>query len=184
VRSAIWRVFAAAVLAAILEPGVAAAEVPAAPPAQAAPGAAASTDPHLAKALEFLDISGTQAAFEQRFDQMLPMLVRWVHQSTKSDDQKLWDDVEAVARDELHKSVGELVNSEAAIYAAHFSDADLDALIAFYKSDVGRKYLAERPALLKDSTALMMTWSQKVETEVTRRVMDKVARDQKQGHTP
>jgi hypothetical protein len=46
---------------------------------------------------------------------------------------------------------GELVDMLVPIYEKHLTDADLDALIAFYSSPAGRRYVEKQPLIAADS---------------------------------
>lgn len=50
-------------------------------------------------------------------------------------------------------SYEELSAITARIYAAHFNDRELDQLLAFYRTDIGAKFLHELPAISGDSMA-------------------------------
>ena len=50
-------------------------------------------------------------------------------------------------------SYQELSVVTARIYAAHFSERELDQLLAFYKTDIGGKFLRELPAITGDGMA-------------------------------
>jgi hypothetical protein len=51
-----------------------------------------------------------------------------------------------------------LVDSLAPVYAARFSKAELDQLLAFYESPVGRHVAAEQPAIAQESQQLGLRW--------------------------
>lgn len=48
----------------------------------------------------------------------------------------------------------ELVERFVEVYDRHFSEADIDALRAFYDSPLGQKLLAEQPAIARESIAV------------------------------
>jgi hypothetical protein len=138
-------------------------------------------DPHLAKAIEFMTVSGARELAVQRVDTMFPLIIRLAKAQSKNKDAVFWSDVEAAIGDELKSSTGELMTEEARIYASHFTDFDLDGLIAFYKSDVGRKYLAERPRIVQESTAAGAAWGAKIGVEIAKRAMEKAAHARKEN---
>ena len=51
----------------------------------------------------------------------------------------------------------------ARIYDAHFTAAEIDALIAFYESDIGRQLLAKQPEILNDSITAGQRWAGEVQ---------------------
>jgi hypothetical protein len=58
--------------------------------------------------------------------------------------------------------VGMLVDSLAPVYAQRFSKAELDHLVAFYESPVGRHVAAEQPAIAQESQQLGLRWGARV----------------------
>ena len=47
-------------------------------------------------------------------------------------------------------------------YARHFSQDEIDGAIAFYKTPVGRKILAEMPEVVRESMAIGQEWGRKL----------------------
>jgi uncharacterized protein len=45
----------------------------------------------------------------------------------------------------------EMLDATAQIYQKHFTSSDVKGLIAFYQSEVGKKFLAEMPSLMQES---------------------------------
>ncbi|MDR2236696.1 MAG: DUF2059 domain-containing protein [Chryseobacterium sp.] len=62
------------------------------------------------------------------------------------------------------------------IYAKYYTESDIDELIKFYKSPVGRKTISVMPAILQES----MEAGGKLGREVAERVMEKM--DKEEGH--
>ncbi|HEX2451452.1 MAG TPA: DUF2059 domain-containing protein [Gemmatimonadales bacterium] len=71
---------------------------------------------------------------------------------------EFWDRFATRARTD----VGALVDSLAPVYASRFSKAELDQLLAFYESPVGRHVAAEQPALAQESQQLGVRWGARV----------------------
>lgn len=57
------------------------------------------------------------------------------------------------------------------IYARHFSDSELRQLIAFYQTPIGQKFVAEQPALLKESMQAGQEWGRQLGTRVAQQMM-------------
>ena len=67
---------------------------------------------------------------------------------------EFWDRFAAKARSD----VGRLVDSLAPAYANRFSKTELEQLLAFYESPVGRRVVAEQTALAQESQQLGVRW--------------------------
>jgi uncharacterized protein len=77
--------------------------------------------------------------------------------------------------------IDELVEVQVPVYQKHFTHADIDALVAFYSTPTGSKYLAELPAITSESMEAMLPIVQKMMAKVTERIQEEVAQTQKSG---
>ena len=66
---------------------------------------------------------------------------------------------------EIHKRLPELRDLMAAIWARYFTAAELDQLIAFYKSDIGQKVVSLQPRLFQDGMQLGTDWGERIGRE-------------------
>jgi len=68
----------------------------------------------------------------------------------------------------MREHVPEFIKVAADVYSSHFTHADLEQLIAFYQSPVGKKLFAEQGAILREIVQVAETWSRNLGAEVTR----------------
>jgi len=66
---------------------------------------------------------------------------------------------------EVHKRLPEIGDLLAEIWARYFTAAELDQLIAFYKSDIGQKVVSLQPRLFQDGMQLGRDWGARVARE-------------------
>jgi hypothetical protein len=64
----------------------------------------------------------------------------------------------------------ELDNYLARVWASGFSDSEMEELIAFYESDIGKKYAIALPQLLAVQTAAAEEWAKSVAAELNQKV--------------
>ena len=69
-----------------------------------------------------------------------------------------WDRFMAQAR--AHR--GDLEDRVIVVYDHHFSTAEVRQLLAFYRTPVGQKMLAEQPALFQESMAAGKEWGRRI----------------------
>ncbi|MCI5072522.1 DUF2059 domain-containing protein [bacterium] len=50
------------------------------------------------------------------------------------------------------------------VYAKHFTDKDIDGLIKFYKTPLGKKLLEKQPLIMQDSLIVGQQWGQEINT--------------------
>jgi len=141
---------------------------------QAAPPAldALKSDPHVAKAMEFIAVSGSKDLMLQQMDLMVDALMEELRKSKSDVPGPVWDLMRTTIKEEFRADSDDLLLASAKIYSNHFSDAELDQLIAFYKSDVGIKLLRERPQIVRESAVVGEAWAARMQPVV----MDKIIR--------
>jgi len=73
-----------------------------------------------------------------------------------------WDAFLARAR----RSLPQLVDAIVPVYAAHFSQAELDQLVCFYESPLGKHLSEVQPLILQESMQAGQTWGAAIGREV------------------
>jgi hypothetical protein len=66
---------------------------------------------------------------------------------------------------EVHKRLPEIGDLMAEVWARYFTVAELDQLIAFYKSDIGQKVVSLQPRLFQDGMQLGTHWGERIGRE-------------------
>ena len=64
----------------------------------------------------------------------------------------------------------ELVEVLVPVYASHFSREEVRAMIAFYRTPVGQKLIAETPALTADAMTVGQSWWRELATRVVQKM--------------
>jgi uncharacterized protein len=80
---------------------------------------------------------------------------------------------------EYNPRIAELLNDAAKIYATRFTEQELKDLLAFYKSPLGKKMVAEEPVILDQNMKDTQAWADKLSNEVISRMR---AEMRKRGH--
>jgi hypothetical protein len=101
------------------------------------------------------------------FLQMNPMLFRDLNE------------VAARLRSELAPRQAELSDEIARLYAARFTEQELRDVLAFYRSTLGRKVIAEEPKVLDAGMTYAQNWANKLSEEVLAKIR---AEMKKKGH--
>ena len=69
-------------------------------------------------------------------------------------------------RADLEPRMSELSDEMAKLYATHFTDQELKAILAFYQSPVGKKVLVEQPTVVDLSMRYAQDWANKLSDQV------------------
>lgn len=96
--------------------------------------------------------------------------------------KQLRPDLPQAALDAVPQAVREVVaaNSESlhaalvALYARHFTHADVRAMLDFYRTDIGRKTIEVMPKLMQDSMALGAQWGQSIAPQFGPKIAEKL----------
>ena len=104
---------------------------------------------------KMLDAAGSEATFDSAIKQMLGMF--------KGQYQNVPDDVWVELENEMLKiSMDDLVEMLTPVYAKHLSVADLNKIIEFYQTPVGKKYAEKTPLITQESMQVGQEWGMKM----------------------
>jgi hypothetical protein len=128
--------------------------------AQQQPSAAA-----IATAKEIVALKGGDALFGA----LIPNVIEQGKAMFEQQNPALGKDLTTVAaklRTELGPRIQEVNDEVAKAYASHFTESELKDMLAFYKSPVGHKMIAEEPKALAQGMNFAQGWAQKFSEEV------------------
>jgi hypothetical protein len=83
---------------------------------------------------------------------------------------EIWDDLEK----EFNKAtVDNLIEMLVPVYLKHLSIEDLQELIVFYESPVGKKYAEKNPLIMQESMQVGQLWGQRIGAEFLKKLQEK-----------
>ncbi|MDO6803463.1 DUF2059 domain-containing protein [Wenyingzhuangia sp. 1_MG-2023] len=125
------------------------------------------------KVLEMIKIMQADQIINQMMDQMIPMMQQQIKSSLKTEDQKQkLEKINAIIIEESKQYTKDIINgSMVTIYAKYFNTEDIDALIAFYKTDVGQKFIKLTPTI---TTELMQKIMQDEVPKFQQRIVNRM----------
>jgi uncharacterized protein len=130
------------------------------------------SDPHLAKALDYVTVSGIEKLAVGRARFALLPITQQARRMSKETDSAFWEEFQNEAQKDLEPRLPDMIMGVAKIYAGMFSDAELDAMIAFEKSAAGRKLQTMRPAIAKAEMQFTRSWSDSIGPEIAKHVLE------------
>jgi uncharacterized protein len=68
-------------------------------------------------------------------------------------------------------STGGLVDQIIPIYSKHFTNAEIEQLLAFYQTPLGQKVIAAMPQVMNESMLAGQQWGQSLRPEIQKRLM-------------
>jgi hypothetical protein len=81
--------------------------------------------------------------------------------------------VEVWEKARIGMRAADLVELVIPIYAKHFNREDIKGLIAFYKSPIGKRFIDNQGAIMKESMAIGMVWGQEVSRKIASELKSK-----------
>lgn len=106
-------------------------------------------------------------------DAMLPQILEMVRKADDTISPEALEEVRAALRDELLKSIPGLLDMQACLYVHHFSQDDLEAMLAFYHSPTGVRVLAETPGIMQESMSLGQAWGARAGQAAMQHIIEK-----------
>jgi hypothetical protein len=146
---------------------------------QPAPKGPPPTAAQIKLAQDIIDASGAARAF----DGIIPSIMQQAYASFLQQNPDLQKPlVEAITaiRGDFEKRQPEVVGIMATTYASHFTEAELQDLITFYRSPTGKKLVTELPGVLEESFKRAREWGTKTSEEFIAALR---AEMKKRGHT-
>lgn len=149
----------------------------AAPTFAAEPAKAPPTDAQKAAAVELLEASNSRAMMMQMIDAMAPMMVGQLKHEHPQLSDKAAAAFTTAFKEEMAANLDSLMAMMAAVYVEHFSEADLKAITAFYRSEAGKHCLAEMPGILKETMPLGMQWGREIGPKAAEKAIKKLEKE-------
>ena len=142
-----------------------------------AAGAQNATDPvALAKAKALLQVSNLVAMRDQMVALVEAQIAALVRDANPGEDDKVNRAVADVIRPALKRRIPEYLDLAAGVYADHFTRAELDQLVSFYKSPLGQKLVREQGDVIPAITEMSKQWVNRVGNEVLKDAADDFAK--------
>lgn len=131
----------------------------------------------VALAKQVMELSGATKLYDN-YDKNLDTMLVQLRQSMPNLDDATAADIKKMAVEEFTASKPEMIEGTAAIYARHFSERDLKALITFYKSDAGQHFTTELPAVMAESMQMMAPFNKRFYARLQQYIAAKIAAQQ------
>ena len=141
----------------------------------ALPARAEAPSAHRAKIVEFMEITGAKSLGDQVMQAMVQQLSAEAQRANPNVPKRVHELVREVAIEVLKEHSDELFSKTAVLYEKHFTETEIDELIAFYRSPTGKKTIEVMPALLQEVVAVSQAWGRGLEPLLQQRLRDRLA---------
>ncbi len=118
-----------------------------------------------------LDVTGALAIGKQLSDSAVEHMTRQLKASRPDLPTKLFDILQEEVNGVIDENLQLFVELVIPLYHRHFSHAEIQGLIAFYQSELGRKAVLVMPVLMQESMSVGRQWGRALAPEIERRVL-------------
>jgi hypothetical protein len=128
---------------------------------QAAGSALPAIDPSpesVAIAEQIIEVTGAKAHSLKVVDAIMPTAIDAIKKRVPDVPDTTLNLFRTTFRQEVEKSLPDMLHAEARLYAIHFSPAELSDLLAFYRTPLGQKMLVEQPKIFTELLPLAQAW--------------------------
>jgi hypothetical protein len=119
----------------------------------------------LAAARELMEVAGVA----KQFDEVMPVLAQRLGEAFVAVAPDRADEIREVFRQVAVRFVdrkGELIDQIAALYAEKLSAEDMTAIVAFYKSPTGARFVAIQAEMSRQAMTLGQRWGSAIGREI------------------
>jgi hypothetical protein len=127
------------------------------------------------KITELMDILGAENISRQAGPMLAGRLSYALKQADPQIDEKAFRVVSEITSEVLAARSPDLREKMIGLYDTHFTEAEIDELLAYYRSPIGRKFLDTMPTLMKESMDLAVTDA--TVAEIQKKVNEKLRAD-------
>jgi hypothetical protein len=113
---------------------------------------------------------------QRAFELTLPQSLARSRKLRPDIPQQIWDAVAEEAHQEFIAFLPEIEESFIAIYDANYSGDEIKQLLAFYRSPIGQKVIAQTPHILDQSEAVAKVMGERLRQRLANSILESVKR--------
>jgi hypothetical protein len=127
----------------------------------------AQTNTEYAETLKkMFKVSGSEETYKSAIKQIFTMY----KQQYTDVSAEVWSEFE---KEFYAASIDELTEMLAPVYQKHLTQQDLEKLIAFYETPIGKKYAESTPKLMEESMQIGQQWGMKIAQKFQQKMEEK-----------
>ena len=115
---------------------------------------------------KMFEVSGTEESYKTIIKQLISMY----KQQHSEVSTGIWDDLE---KEFLKTSINDLVDMLVPVYSKYLTKSDLEELINFYQTPVGRKFAKNTPLIMQESMQIGQQWGMQVGQDFEKKLKER-----------
>lgn len=119
---------------------------------------------------ELIEVTEVSTQMEMALESLWPLITERGKQANPDVPQEIWDRVQVIGREEFSKSLPEVLAQFERLYDIGFTEAEIDALLTFYKTPDGNSVMHKLNGMSPQIAALGQAWGGQVSKQVLTRL--------------
>lgn len=136
--------------------------------AAAMPAYAQMSDSKKALIEELLDVTNTREMALMMGDHMIANMKAMTQTPNLNDAQ--FETIASIVKEEFGKEIDTFLDMVVPVYDKHFTEAELQELVAFYKTPIGQKAIETLPKITSEIAPLSQQWAISIMPKVQSRI--------------
>lgn len=124
------------------------------------------TDSYKETLHEMFRVSGTEDTYHVAIEQMLGIF----REQYAHIDIGTWEELKMEI---TQASIDDLTEMLAPVYAKHLTEEDLQGMIAFYETPLGKKYAMSNPLIVQESMQVGQAWGRQIGEDFVRKMKER-----------
>lgn len=124
-----------------------------------------------------LAMTQAQAIAQQMSQAMVAQMTGMVRASNPDVPSRVLDVLSEAIDAVIEENMASLMTQMTTVYDDNFTHDDILALLEFYSSDIGRKFVAAQPAIARQSMAIGQTWGQSLGPQIQQRIQQRLQQE-------
>lgn len=145
----------------------------------AASAASAAETERMALATQVFETAGSGDQIDGMIDQLAQQMADVLKQQNPQVTAEAQEEFRMRSMEQMKARKEQMMSDIAALYAAKFTEEELQGVLDFYNSDLGKKMLRESPAIQAQARTIGQQWSQNTSTEVYQQLRDQMTSEGK-----
>jgi hypothetical protein len=141
------------------------------------PCAVAAQDANRAQIRELMRVTGSAQLGIQFANAVSQDMARQLRQSRPDISERAIAVVNREVMKLFEERIDGLLENVVPVYEKHFTPAEINDLLAFYRTPAGRKAISVMPAVMNESIAAGQNWGRSLGPEIGRRVQASLKRE-------
>jgi hypothetical protein len=119
---------------------------------------------------ELIEVTEVSTQMEKALESLWPLITERGRQANPDVPREIWDRVRVIGREEFSKSLPEVLAQFERLYDIDFTEAEIDALLTFYKTPAGNSVMHKLNGMAPQIAALGQAWGGQVSKQVLTRL--------------